>query len=131
MDNRTPDDLPTELRAFVFSCIDAVEQVEILALLCRSARAWNVRGVASALGLSDAAARHHLETLAARGLLQIVIAGEVSYSYAPKSAALRRYGDQLTDYYANSRTTILRLIATNPRRSVKRFADAFKLREPE
>jgi len=131
VENRLPDELPTELRAFLYSCIDGIEQVEILVLLSRSDRAWSTRAVAAELGLSDAAARHHLESLAARGLLQIAIAGDVSYSYAPKTADLRRYGNELIAYYASSRTTILRFIATSPRRSMKSFADAFKLRDPE
>jgi DNA-binding IclR family transcriptional regulator len=123
-------EFPPEFRAFLYSCIDSVEQVEILALLCRSDRSWNARAVGTELGLPDIAARHHLETLSARGLLQTRIANEVTYSYGPKSTDLRRYGDQLSEYYATSRTVLLRFIATSPRR-VKRFADAFKLRSPE
>jgi predicted ArsR family transcriptional regulator len=129
MDKR-PDELPNELRAFIYSCIDSVEQAELLVLLCRSNRSWSTKAVAGELGLSDTAARHHLESLVARGLLHTTVGAEVSYSYAPKSADLRRYGDQLTEYYATARTAILRFIASSPRR-VKRFSDAFKLRDPE
>jgi predicted ArsR family transcriptional regulator len=131
MDNREPPpELPAELKAFLYSCIDEVEQVEILALLCRSDRAATAHAVAVDLGLSDHVARHHLETLVARGLLQIAIGAEVSYGYAPKSVQLRRYAELLTEYYATSRTAILRFITTSPRRA-KRFSDAFKLRDPE
>jgi hypothetical protein len=126
-----PDELPNELRAFLYSCIDAVEQVEILVLLRRTQSGLTTRAVAAELGVPDPAARHHLETLAARGLLQPVIGQEVSYRYAPKTTHLRRYGDQLLDHYRSSRTAILRLIASSPRGSVKRFANAFKLRDPE
>jgi predicted ArsR family transcriptional regulator len=130
MSGSSPDELPHELRAFIYSCIDGVEQVEILALLGRSGRPWNARGTAAELGLSDAQARHHLETLTARGLLQIAVARDVSYAYAPKTADLRGYADQLIDRYATSRSTVLRFISTNPHR-LKRFSDAFKLRDPE
>lgn len=123
-------ELPNELKAFLFSCIDAVEQVEIVVLLCRANRPLNARAVATELGVSDPLARHHLESLVARGLLSTAVGNEVSYSYAPRSAELRRYADQLVEYYGSARTTILRFIASSPRR-VKRFADAFKLREPE
>ncbi len=130
MDERPERELPNELKAFLYSCIDSVEQLEILALLCRSKSSWSARAAGTALGLADAVARHHLETLVARGMLQIAVEGEVAYSYGPKSADLQRYGDQLRDYYSTDRTTVLRFIATSPRR-VKRFADAFKLRDPE
>ena len=130
MDTPDPHDFPSDFRAFLYSCIDSVEQVEILALLCRSDHGWTARAAGAHLGLSDTIARHHLETLSARGLLQITIANEVTYSYRPKSVDLRRYGDQLAEYYATSRTALLHFIAMSPRR-VKRFADAFKLRDPE
>jgi hypothetical protein len=131
MHNGAPEDLPTELKAFLYSCIDSVEAAEILVLLCRTRRPWTTRTVAVELGMLDAAARSQLETLAARGLLHITIDTEVMYTYAPKTPELRRYGDQLTALYATSRTAILRVVATNPRRSVKRFADAFRWRDPE
>jgi predicted ArsR family transcriptional regulator len=123
-------EFPTEFRAFLYSCIDSVEQVEILAVVSQSNHPWNARAVGARVGVPDTVARHHLETLSARGLLQIKIANEVTYSYGPKSADLRRYGDQLAEYYATSRTALLRFIATSPPR-VKRFADAFKLRDPD
>jgi hypothetical protein len=130
MDDRGGDDLPNELRAFLFSCIDAVEQVEIVALLAAARRPWTAHAVAMRLGVSDAVARHHLETLAARGLLQTAIGNEVTYGYGPKTADLRRYADELVERYRTARTTILRYVAASPRR-VKRFADAFKLRDTE
>ena len=130
MTNPPPSELPNELKAFIYSCIDAVEQVDLLSLLSRSAQPLPTRAVATDLGLPDPAARHHLETLTARGLLQTDVGSEVRYRYAPKSADLRRYADDLIRFYAVSRTTILRFIASSPRR-VKGFSDAFTLREPE
>ena len=123
-------ELPPELRAFLYSCIDSVEQVEILVLLCREGGPWTARATAGRVGLPDAVARHHLETLAARGLLQISVASEVLYSYAPKNADLRRYADQLSEQYATARMAIMRFVVSHSRR-LKRFSDAFKLRAPE
>jgi predicted ArsR family transcriptional regulator len=130
MDGRPPDELPNDVRAFLYSCIDSVEQVEILTLLGRSSRSWSARAVGQKLGLQDSSARHHLETLVARGLLQTAISSEVAYRYAPKSADLRRYADQLTEYYGTARTAIVRFLTTSPKRA-KRFSDAFRLRDPE
>ena len=130
MSDLPPEDLPPGLRAFLYSCIDGVEQVEILSCLARSGRAWTAWAAAGELGLSDVSARHHLETLAARGLLTITVDAEVSYAYAPKTADLKGYADDLVARYGRSRTAVLRFIAANPRR-IKRFSDAFKLRDQE
>ena len=130
MNQSAPSELPPELRAFLYSCIDSVEQLEILVLLCREDGPWTARGTAERLGFADALARRHLETLSACGLLQISVAAEVRYAYAPKNAELRRYADQLSAHYATDRTAIIRFVASNPRR-LKRFSDAFKLREPD
>ncbi len=130
MSDSAGDELAPDLRAFVYACIDAVEQVEILSFLGGSASPRSAQAVGVALGLPVTAARHHLETLVARGLLQIAVGDEVSYSYAPKTMELRRYADLLINQYARSRSAILRFIASNPRR-LRRFSDAFKLRDPD
>jgi hypothetical protein len=126
-----PSDLPPELKAFLYSCVDSVEQVEILMLLRRSERAWTARGVTVELGLVERVARAQLETLTSRGLVRAETGGaEVAYRYQPKTAQLRRYADLLADSYGTARTAIYRFISTNVRRS-KRFADAFKLRDQD
>ena len=132
MDDDRKDELPSpELRAFIYSCIDSVEQVQVLDLLSSTDAAWTARRVAERASLSDAVARHHLESMAARGLVSITVAGELSYRYAPKSEALRRYGDLLVAQYRRAPMSVIRLIASNVAPSVKRIADAFRLRDRE
>lgn len=122
-------DLSADLKAFVFACLDSVEQMEILALLHGRQTPLPTHAVAAQLGLAAPAARHHLETLTARGLLRIEIVGEEArFSYAPRSPALRTFADQLVELYGTSRMVVLRTIAQNAKGSLKRFADAFKLR---
>jgi DNA-binding transcriptional ArsR family regulator len=131
MTDAPADELPAEVKAFLFACIEAVEEIEILDLLARDSGEVTARAVSETLGLPHASARHYLEILTARGLLRVNIGAGVSYAYSPKSPDLQRYCDRLLEHYARSRTPILRLIAAGPRRSAKRFADAFKLRDPE
>lgn len=132
MNDSQPDDLPSaELRAFINSCIDAVEQVQILALLRARDDGWTARRVASEASLPDSAARHHLETLAARGLVAITVAHELTYRYAPKTPTLARYGDELVAFYHRAPVALLRVVATNVRPSIRRIADAFRLRDRE
>ncbi len=122
-------DLPHDLRAFLYSCIDAIEQAQIVVRLQASDGARTARTIAGDLGLSDAVARRHLEVLVARGLLQTAVEGEVFYRYAPRSAELQRYAELLVEWWGHSRTDVMRFIATTPRAPMKRFSDAFKLRE--
>ena len=123
--------LPAELRAFLHSCIDSITQVELLIMLRGSDRFRTARDVASDLGAQAAAARRDLEILAARGLLEVRVGEETSYRYRPKSDDPARYCDLLATHYITSRPAVLGFVATESRLAVKRFADAFKLREKE
>ena len=131
MDDERPEQLPAELRAFLHSCIESIEQVELLMMLRGSDRWRTTRDVATDLRLPVPAARRDLETLAARGLLEVSVQSEITYRYRPKSDDLARYGDLLAQHYVTARHVILTFVATNSRSALKRFADAFKLRSPE
>jgi hypothetical protein len=123
--------LPPELRAFLHSCVDSIEQVELLMMLRGSERFRTAREVAAEFSHSPARARADLETLAARGLLEVRVGEETSYRYRPKIEELARYCDLLAQHYIMSRQAVLGFVATESRLSAKRFADAFKLRKPE
>jgi Fe2+ or Zn2+ uptake regulation protein len=131
MADESPDDLPTELRAFLHSCIESIAQVEILMLLRGSERSRSAREVASALRVPSATARRDLDTLSARGLLSVHVAEETGYRYHPKSEELARYCDLLAEHYVTSRQAVFGFVATESRLSIKRFADAFRLRDRE
>ncbi|HEY7790220.1 MAG TPA: hypothetical protein VIC33_06905 [Vicinamibacterales bacterium] len=126
-----PDALPAELRAFLFSCIESITQVELLLLLRGSDKFRGVRDLATDLRIPPAAVRRDLETLAARGLLEIKVSGETLYRYGPKTDELRQYGDQLAQHYITSRHLVLNFVSTHARSSARRFADAFKLRDKD
>ena len=120
-----------ELRAFVYSCIDSVEQVQVLVLLGSGDRAWTARLVAQESSLSDHVVRHHLESMAARGLIAVTVAGDAStWRYAPKSDTLRRLSDELVAAYQRSPMAVIRLVATNARPSIRSISDAFRFRDP-
>jgi hypothetical protein len=124
-------ELPREVRAFLHSCIESIEQLEILMLLRGSQEGRTAREVAAVLRVPTARARHDLEILTARGLLDVRVAEETSYRYGPKTSDLGRYCDLLAEYYVTARQTVFGFIASESRLSIKRFADAFKLRDPE
>ena len=124
-------ELPPELRAFIHSCIDSIVQVELLLLLRSAGGVRTVREAAARLGVPPAVARRDLDTLAARGLLEVRVGEETAYGYGPKSDDLRRYAELLAEHCGTSRQAVFGFIAAESRLSIKRFADAFKLRDPE
>jgi hypothetical protein len=124
-------DLPTELRSFIYACIDAIESMEVLIGLRASARPWTAREVSASFNLGENAARAILEALVARGLLGVQKNEELSYFYNPKSAELRLYSDLLAQHYATNRTAVVSFVSTHSRGALRTFSDAFKLREPK
>lgn len=126
-----PPELPTELRAFLYACVDAVEQVDILIHLQASGRVWTAKEVSIHEGIAEHAARAHLEALVARGLLRAQAGASLLYSYAPKTDRLKGYVELLATHYAGSRSLVVSFVATQTRGAVKTFADAFKLRDEE
>jgi DNA-binding IclR family transcriptional regulator len=114
------------LRAVLYSCIDSIEQIELLAWLKSAGRPAAVREVAEALRLPAPLTRRHAETLVARGLLQAQGGEQVTFRFAPVSADLHRLADLLTDRYGEAREPIVRAISS---RAARTFADAFKLRK--
>jgi len=123
--------LPSELRAFIYSCIDAIEQAELLVRLHGAGEAFNARTLARELTISDATARHHLETLVARGLLQAAIGDEVLYRYAPRSPELQRLSKLLLECWGHSRGEVLRAVAAAQANPLSSFSKAFKLRKED
>src|SRR6185312_5170991 len=127
MDTPGPE-LPAELRAFLYSCIDSVEQVELLLQLRMARTALSAPQLAAHTGIAHAAARRHLETLLVRGLLRADVGDQVLYRYAPETPELRKYAELLDEYYSSHRDAVLRAISS---RAARTFADAFKFRKDQ
>ncbi len=118
--------LPAELRAFLYACVDSIDQVDLLLSFRQRTTSTTVRELSRDTGVASIVLRPHLETLTARGLLRAEVGDEVRYHYAPQSAELRRYTDLLAEYYASHRDLVVRAVAT---RAARTFADAFRLRK--
>jgi hypothetical protein len=121
--------LPTELRAFLYSCLDSSEQVEVLMGIFASGRGWTSRAASAEFGLPEATARHHLETLTARGLLAAKTAGTIEYRYEPRTPVLARYCELLKHHHETERPAVITYMTTGLRRSARRFSDAFRLKD--
>ena len=69
--------LPPELRAFIHSCIESIEQVETLMLLRGSERSRTVRDVSTMLRVPLPTARRDLDTLATTLAAELAKASEL------------------------------------------------------
>lgn len=129
MAREAPSALPGELRAFLHSSIESIEQLEILMALHRTGRASSARWIMEQLGVREPAAQHHLERLAGRGLLDARLGDEhVLYKYDPLSPDLRRAVDLLAEHYASARTAVVHLVTNHTRQPLRDFGAAFRLR---
>ena len=124
-------ELPAHLRAFLYSCIETVEQLEILLLLQRSTREWTARMMAQEVGVLDARARAWLDALVARGLVRAIVREETMYVFQPSNATMLGYCDELALAYDRARLDVVRFVAMLPPLPIRSFARAFRLREPE
>ena len=126
MDLPVPAELPADLRAFLYSCISSVAQLDLLVRLRTSGQAATVRDLSALVGLPPATVRHDMEALTARGLLRAQVAAELEYRYAPSAAELARFGELAAAHYTENREAVIRFITA---RSARTFADAFKIRK--
>jgi hypothetical protein len=124
-------ELPAHLQAFLYSCIDSIEQLDILWLLRTTGAPLPARAVADQLSVPHTRTRAHLESLVARGLAQATVREEVMYGYRPASTVLAGYCEDLARHLEQSREDVLRFVATLPPPSIRSFANAFKLKDQE
>jgi hypothetical protein len=118
----TPD-----VERFLSERIDSVEQLEALLLLQRHPdRWWTASAVASDLGGDPPSVARSLDTLCARNLLDVRIAQDVLFRFAPRAsdaATLRN----IAEAYRTHRMVVLQLLSRQID-SARDFADAFRLR---
>lgn len=127
--------LPSELRAFLFTCIESVEQLDLLLRLRASERSYTVKELSGLHELAEAVVRLHLEALVARGLVRPHAGASAdlpaTYAYAPKTSELRGYVDLLASHYHSSRTAVIAFVSNPSQGPLRRFSDAFKLRDSD
>jgi hypothetical protein len=120
--------LPPAVRRFIEARIDSIEQLEIVLLLYRyPERSWTARDIADTLRLSPRAAARDLEMLARRNLLDVRLGDTVRYRYAPAVPELAAAARAVAECYRDKRTEIVALVAARGRRSLRDFADAFRI----
>jgi len=120
--------LPLRVRRFLERRVDNLEQLEILLLLHhRQHRSWTASDVADTLQLSKSSAAEFLEILCQRALLDVRVDEDVRYKYCPATPELAADAKLVTDAYRGSRREVTAFVLSLGRRSLRDFADSFKL----
>jgi hypothetical protein len=130
-DSATPEPPPTipdDVRRLVASRIRSRAELDALLLVFHTReQAWTDRDVAPALRLQPDAAGRVLFDLMAQGFLKLVNHAPLAYRFLPASPELTRVVSDLATAYAASPDAVRRLIRPPAPRSVREFADAFRL----
>jgi len=123
--------LTDRVRAFVRENIQAVEQVEVLLLLFRTApREWTAMAVGRELRIDPVSAARRLSDFEARSLIKARPGDEaLLYWYDGASGSVDRAISELATAYRDRRTGVINLVLAAPSEDVRVFADAFRLRK--
>lgn len=126
----TPDDIQADVRSFIAEQIDSVAQLELLLLLHGDAtKTWSAAEAALKLCTAAEMTATLLAELTQRGLLTVVGAPELRYSYAPRTKQLAQLVSALAQLYHERRVTVITLIYAQPVDKLRSFADAFRIRQ--
>jgi len=112
-----------ELKGFIQSYIDSVEQLEVLLLLMAQRRDWSAPEVSRTLAIQPESAAVRLVGLYRNGLLDARDdgRGRSAFRYSPNSANLARLADDLVRTYRERKHSVITLIATRPSELVQVF----------
>lgn len=125
-----PQDIPTNLRAFITEHISSILQLELLLLLAAdSSKAWTAEEVAKVLYVSPDATLAFLEALRARGFCDRDEGLQPAYRFAPKNEEWRGLVSSLATLYKERRLTVTDLIYAGPAQKYQSFADAFRVKK--
>ena len=114
---------------FLRAHIASVDELELLMLLVMSGgRWWDAASAARELGMRTRRARAGLDALAAHNLLDIRITEDVRYQFRPGTPALEAAALALATVYQRTPAAVVHVVARAASRSVRDFADAFRLR---
>ncbi len=123
---------PPEVERFLLDSIDTVPHLEALLLIFQSpASVWTVTELAARIYVNDKQASGILEDLARRGLISRVEQSPPQYQYVERSAAQTQLLEKVAQSYRTQLVQVTRFIHSNASGSVRDFARAFRLKDPE
>jgi hypothetical protein len=126
--------LSQSARQFLDEKIPSLLHLEVLLVLRRDPDQWSsAAAVASQLGIAPASVERVLEELGARNLVDVRIASNLVYRFAPLDETVLPVLTELAEARYADRQGLESILASRRRSSLaaRHFADAFRLRGPE
>ena len=121
--------IPEHVLGFVREHVRTVEELHLLIALFHSGDRWfDAASAARELNLTVSQAGAALDHLAKHNLLDIRITGDVRYQFRPGNPALGEAVAACIDAYRRHPLALLQVVTGTARRSIRDFADAFRIR---
>ena len=119
--------LTPEAREFARSHLGSILQLDVALLLRAEGDSWwTAERVAAELRVGIEASRQALEALGAHNLLDVRIANDLSYRYAPWHQSAARQMSEIAANHYEAREIVARGSGGS---AAERFADAFRIRK--
>jgi len=127
-----PGKLPPVIKGFVAAHVRTLDELQLLMALVQSGdRWWDADDAAREFGMAVPEARAALDHLAARNLLDIRIGEDLHYRFRPGTPELGDAARAAAEAYRQRPLDVARLVQPAERRSVRDFADAFRIRHDD
>lgn len=124
------DQIPENIRQFIFACIDSVEQIEVLALLHDNpGKDWSNLALSQELRSTESSVEKRLRDLSDRRVIQPITG--TSFRYAPFSEEARHVVTELMGIYRLRPYRVMELIFSKPVNAMQSFADAFRFKKED
>ena len=126
------DEIPSELLAFLHSCIDSVEQLQILLLLSRDNSYRTVEEISRELRSTPASVQKRLQDLKMRNVLADNAFGEKgAIRLSASSPEVAKTILALATLYRQRPHRVIAQIFANPPAPLQSFAESFKIKRKE
>ena len=126
------ESLPPDVVSFITTYLRSLDDLQVLIHCIETIdRWWDAAALSRETGISVNEARHALDHLARGNLLDIKITGDVRYCFAPGTDALRHAALACAAAFRAHPVAVLQLVADAPGRSLRDFANAFRIRRDD
>ena len=123
--------LSTEVKQFLRTHIQSLEQLEILALMRPEPdRAWTAKSVFDIILSSERSIERRLRAFTEMGLLATIAEAPQAYRYAPRTAELDSIVAETLQAYKLRRVMVTETIFRPEQDPAQTFADAFRFKQP-
>lgn len=127
-----PGKVSPAVKAFVAAHVRTLDELQLLMAIVQSEdRWWDADAAAREFGMAVPEARAALDHLAARNLLDIRIGEDLHYRFRPGTPELGEAARAAAETYRHRPLDVARLVQRPEHRSVRDFADAFRIRRDD